>query len=458
MKNLREMVNYECQITVKRIDNHGKTVYREVPSNDLVPGDIIIVPERKKMPWDAIQLTGSSIMNEAMLTGESIPVIKNPLPYSLSDVYSFKRDKNYTLYSGTEVVQNRTLGWHEVSALVIKTNFDTMKGSLVKSILFPKPSRFNFVLDSMKFIGILAIISIFGYIWVLPQSIMVLSLKRLILKGINLLSIAVPPTLPAAMTVGIAYALARLSKSKIFCIDPHKINSAGLIKSIVFDKTGTLTDESLGFAGVVLSENGKFNPLIEDISDFVQAYSDIKKWSSVSSSNFVQNEECKEQNNQLDSAKLHCVEWMVSCHSIAQIEDTFIGDPLEIEMFKVTGWDIIEESKYPKDENEDESEPSPLILGMYKPAGINCKLDYLTVLKQFEFSSSLQRMSVITKRNLDDSYVAFVKGSPEMISQLSNKSSLPSDFSSKLEKNILKMGLEFLHLDINLFQNYELMN
>ena len=79
IRNLREMVDYEWQITVKRIDCEGKVVYRNVPSNDLVPGDIIIVPDNMKMPWDAIQLTGSSIMNEAMLTGESIS--QNPMKF-----------------------------------------------------------------------------------------------------------------------------------------------------------------------------------------------------------------------------------------------------------------------------------------------------------------------------------------------------------------------------------------
>lgn len=63
-----------------RRDSNEKIFYKTVPSNDLVPGDVIVVPEGLKMPCDAIQLTGSSIVNEAMLTGESIPVIKNPLP------------------------------------------------------------------------------------------------------------------------------------------------------------------------------------------------------------------------------------------------------------------------------------------------------------------------------------------------------------------------------------------
>lgn len=49
-------------------------------------------------------------MNEAMLTGESIPIIKNPLPKIDKEQYDPEEDKIYTLYSGTEVIQTRKLG------------------------------------------------------------------------------------------------------------------------------------------------------------------------------------------------------------------------------------------------------------------------------------------------------------------------------------------------------------
>jgi cation-transporting P-type ATPase 13A2 len=109
-KNLRDMVDYDCNITVKRVSENNQVFYKELHSDELVPGDIIVVPESTKMPCDAIQLTGSSIMNEAMLTGESIPIIKNPLPKIDKEQYDPDEDKNYTLYSGTEVIQTRKLG------------------------------------------------------------------------------------------------------------------------------------------------------------------------------------------------------------------------------------------------------------------------------------------------------------------------------------------------------------
>ena len=73
-------------------------------SSELVPGDVIEIPENQAMPCDLVLLTGSCIVNESMLTGESIPVIKNSLPYSTTDIYSPVDDGKYTLYGGTKVI------------------------------------------------------------------------------------------------------------------------------------------------------------------------------------------------------------------------------------------------------------------------------------------------------------------------------------------------------------------
>lgn len=69
----------------------------------MVPGDVVEIPENSTMPCDFILLTGSCIVNESMLTGESIPVIKNSLPFN-NDIYDVNSDSKYTLYGGTKVI------------------------------------------------------------------------------------------------------------------------------------------------------------------------------------------------------------------------------------------------------------------------------------------------------------------------------------------------------------------
>jgi cation-transporting ATPase 13A3/4/5 len=56
-------------------------------SRQLVPGDVIEIPEMCSMPCDIVLLSGSCIVNESMLTGESIPIIKNAIP-NIKDVYN----------------------------------------------------------------------------------------------------------------------------------------------------------------------------------------------------------------------------------------------------------------------------------------------------------------------------------------------------------------------------------
>ena len=76
------------------------------------------------------------------------------------------------------------------------------------------------------------------------------NLKIIILRCLDIITIVVPPALPAAMTVGTFYAQNRLKRTKIFCISPQRINVCGKLKLVCFDKTGTLTEDGLDLYGV----------------------------------------------------------------------------------------------------------------------------------------------------------------------------------------------------------------
>jgi cation-transporting ATPase 13A2 len=68
-------------------------------------------------------------------------------------------------------------------------------------------------------------------------------------RFLSVITIAVPPALPAAMNSGVAAAIYRLRLSKIYCIQPSRMNLTGTITTIVFDKTGTITEEGLSVLG-----------------------------------------------------------------------------------------------------------------------------------------------------------------------------------------------------------------
>ena len=59
------------------------------------------------MPCDLILLNGSCVINESMLTGESIPIIKSALPYN-NNLYNINADgKQSTLFAGTKCIETR---------------------------------------------------------------------------------------------------------------------------------------------------------------------------------------------------------------------------------------------------------------------------------------------------------------------------------------------------------------
>jgi cation-transporting P-type ATPase 13A2 len=98
--SIRDMAKYTCSIDLLVKNQQLKTIN----SAELLPGDVVEIPEGKILPCDLILLTGGAIVNEAMLTGESIPVMKSNLPYNSQEVYSETETTKHTLFSGTSVL------------------------------------------------------------------------------------------------------------------------------------------------------------------------------------------------------------------------------------------------------------------------------------------------------------------------------------------------------------------
>lgn len=102
--------------------------------------------------------------------------MKYTVPF-VEEVYSPNLHKKHTLFCGTKVVQVKpTAGTKHVKSfqkflipqvlgVVIRTGFNTSKGQLFFSILFPKPIKFQFYSDSWKFLAIMICIAIGAFIW-----------------------------------------------------------------------------------------------------------------------------------------------------------------------------------------------------------------------------------------------------------------------------------------------------
>ncbi|XP_055922264.1 polyamine-transporting ATPase 13A3 isoform X2 [Eupeodes corollae] len=396
----------------------------ELKTQYLVPGDIIEIPSTGcTLQCDAVLLSGNCILDESMLTGESVPVTKTPLPIKRDLIFEKKEHSRHTLFCGTKCIQTRYIGSEKVLAIVINTGNITAKGELIRSILYPPPVDYKFEQDSYKFIALLGLIAFIGFFYTLITKILRgVDAVKIAVESLDLITIVVPPALPAAMTVGRFYAQQRLEKKNIFCISPRSINVSGSIDCVCFDKTGTLTEDGLDMWGVIpKSQTNYFQIALKQIERLP-----------------------------VD----HFLFGMVTCHSITIMNGEKKGDPLDLKMFESTGW-ILEDANVPDDNKYDllfptivrqprsnrvsaESIKEEDIPDFRKGSVDDLLADVggsndIGIVREFPFSSALQRMSVITRRLTDDHFNVYCKGSPEMIHTLSDPSTIPDNYFVQLD-------------------------
>ncbi|XP_075629133.1 polyamine-transporting ATPase 13A2 isoform X3 [Balearica regulorum gibbericeps] len=403
---LQKMAKMSVGVRVRRLGGEEMVV----SSADLVPGDCISLPaDGMLVPCDAALLTGECMVNESMLTGESVPVMKTPLPaggQAAGTVYSPEEHRRHTLFCGTQVIQAKSYVGREVLAVVTRTGFCTAKGDLISSILYPKPVSFKFYKDAVKFVLFLAVLAFVGTVY----SIVILvknqvPVGQIIIRALDLVTVIVPPALPAAMTVGTIYAQSRLKKRGIFCISPPRINLCGKIRLVCFDKTGTLTEEGLDVWGVVPLENNRFVPIVHE-------------------------PRCLPAGPLLYS--------LAACHTVLLLRAQPVGDPVDLKMVESTGW------RLEMMEEEEEGEPpvcqqfGTKVLAVMKPPPEEEQprdtkhRTPVGILRRFPFSSSLQRMSVLVKLPGEASAHVYAKGAPETVASLCRKETVPVDFSQTL--------------------------
>jgi len=402
---LKNMTKFHCEV-VRYVGDKREVIN----SSDIVPGDVIEIPDGPA-PCDIVLLSGQCIVNESMLTGESIPVVKTEIAPASDDVYSYSAHKNHTIFSGTIVLQKRKQRRDKVYGIACRTGYATSKGTLILSILFPKPNRFKFYKDSFKFVGVMFVVAMILFTL---SSIQLFRLHvpwhEIILRALDIVTIAVPPSLPIAMTVGTAFAIDRLKKQKVYCISPPRINVSGKIQLMCFDKTGTLTEDGLDLEGIRPGNKQGFDELVQ--ADHL--------YDILSGGN---------------SAHKLLLQALASCHSLTYVGTSLVGDPLEQKIFEATKYDLM-------DENEESSAPAtvkPPISDMELDGNVDpleqlMNMEEVAILRRFDFRSSLQRMSVIVKDIRYKHTISFVKGSPEMIQKLCQKKTIPKNFSKTLYK------------------------
>ena len=473
LKQLQKISRYSCPIKVYRKNENNEYMDSvEMDSTELVPGDLFEIPEDGlALPCDAILIDGSIIINESMLTGESTPVIKVRMA-GTENIFNTKEadSDKYILFGGTKVVQKRKIGKGNPLGIVFQTGFKTFKGNLINAILYPKPDDDKFTRDSVKYIIFMGILCIIGFGISLKFLITdgELSNKEIVEKFLDLFTTAVPPSLPACLSVGITYSLSRLKKHGIFCIQRDNVNKAGSVSILVFDKTGTLTEDHLdinGYVSVKLNEKNNF--------EFMPFSSDTKLNCEIMLDHFKKKLNNKNYKNKNKDLLQYYTECLACCHCLTYVKEKLVGDPIDVKMFEALDWIMKENDSSNGEQNND-----PLVLNYIRPKteedieirlqnvqgneNIKDKLKEryeIGIVKRFDFSSKLQRMTTISKNINEDYFKAFCKGSPEKLRDLCKPETIPLNFDTILNSyttkgyRVLAMAAKGLLMDFQQSQS-----
>jgi Ca2+-transporting ATPase len=210
-----------------------------VPARMLVPGDLMVLQTGDKVPADG-RLTSSINLQveEAALTGESVPVEKQTAPLATGDLAI--GDRTNMVYAGTVVTYGRG------RAIVVATSMQTEFGRIAQLLQTVDTAQTPLQANLHRVGVILARAAL-----VIVALIVALGLFRgqpfieMLIFGIALAVAVVPEALPAVVTISLALGVQRMVKRNALVRRLPAVETLGSTSVICSDKTGTLTKDEM---------------------------------------------------------------------------------------------------------------------------------------------------------------------------------------------------------------------
>jgi cation-transporting ATPase 13A1 len=221
------------------------------------------------VPCDCVLLHGDAVVNEATLTGESVPQMKDAMQ-AVQGQEETRLDidgahRVHMLFSGTQIIASngpaRTGGQSSKAdstdprrspdggclCYVVRTGFHSSQGTMMQMI---ECSQHKMQDDSKETAYALLVLLVFALIaagYVLKKGMEKgdRTTHELLLKCVIIITSTVPKQLPMQMAMAVNTALVFLMKKGVFCTEPFRVPISGKVNVCVFDKTGTLTTDQL---------------------------------------------------------------------------------------------------------------------------------------------------------------------------------------------------------------------
>ena len=217
-----------------------------IPAREIVPGDVLIIEEGAKIAAGALLVETNELkIDEAILTGESIPVHK---------FADSKKGNENKVFSGT------TVAFGSGRAVVTAIGAETEFGKVAKLTTETQKSE-SPLTKEMKTIGVFVgkisivisvLLFVVGYFW---QGH---SLITSLLFAVAVAVAAVPEGLPVTITTALALGMQRLARKKALVRELKSVETLGATTVICSDKTGTLTRNQMVVRQGFLPAHGEF--------------------------------------------------------------------------------------------------------------------------------------------------------------------------------------------------------
>ena len=229
---LQELVRTRCRV-LREDDTY------EINAEELVPGDIVLLESGDKVPADIRLLVSHDLeVDESLLTGESLPVLKDDNNVLAEDVAL--GDRINMLFTGTLVGRGRARG------VVVSTALNTVLGRIAADVLFKPSPKAPLQVRMDRFTHFVAI-----FVGIAALTMFAVAVMRgtpfgeVFLLAVALAVSVIPEGLPVALTVALAIGMRRMARKNVIVRRLLAVEALGSCTFIATDKTGTLTVNQL---------------------------------------------------------------------------------------------------------------------------------------------------------------------------------------------------------------------
>ncbi|MCK5287064.1 MAG: HAD-IC family P-type ATPase, partial [Thermodesulfovibrionia bacterium] len=212
---------------------------KEIKSEGLVPGDIVLIASGGKVPADLRLFSTIELkVQEAALTGESMPVEKVPLAIKAENLTP--GDQKNMVFLGTIVVSGRARG------IVVETGKQTILGQIAEQVREVTPVKTPLQNRLEKFAKLIGLFILGISAFILGAGVLLgEKLSDMFLIAIATAVSAIPEGLPVAVTIAMAIGVARMARRNAIVRKLPAVETLGSTTVICSDKTGTLTKNEM---------------------------------------------------------------------------------------------------------------------------------------------------------------------------------------------------------------------